>query len=591
MHKLIATPISIAVAASLLIAQSPSPEQDPVLRAMQAELDRSKALRVVDLDKPYYIEYSIEDADTFNASATLGGLVASTRARARIPQVQVRIGDYAFDNTNHVYSGYYSGARYDPEQWPLDNNYAILRQCFWLATDRAYKAALEGIARKRAALKNSANADTVPDFSKVQPVRDIRNIRIPEYVETPWTARVVKLSDIFNAYPELYTSSVNLQIFRGVSYFANSEGTVERTLDNVAEIHARASAQAADGMPLHDSATVAALELDGMPSELDLRGKFTEVAENMRALLKAPAAESYSGPVLFEGLAAAQLAAQLIGDNLRVSRRPVSDPGRPAPYVASEFETKLNSRILPDWMDVVDDGTQKEWRGRRLLGFFPYDLEGVAPKPVVAVEKGVLKSFITTRQPIRNMPGSTGSARLQGNFGTRAAAISNLFVKASRAQPAVQLKARLIDLIKQSNKPYGMLVRKLDYPSSASRGELQQLFARAGQSGGAVRPVSAPVLVYRVYPDGREELVRGLRFRNLSARSLRDILAASEESYAFDFINNAAPFAMIGAGGFLSPTTVVSPALLFEDLEMESAQDDVARPPVVPPPPIEAARR
>ncbi len=582
---------AIAAIAVTAMAQAPATDQDPVLRAMLAELDRSKALRVVDLDKPYYIEYSIEDADTYNVSATLGGLMNASRSRARVPQVQVRIGDYAFDNTNHVYSGYYSGARYDPEQWPLDNNYAILRQCFWLATDRSYKAALEGIARKRAALKNAANAEASPDFTKIEPVRDIQSIRVTEYAEAPWKDRVVKLSDVFTSYPELYTSSVNLQIFRGLSYFATSEGTVERTVDNVSEMHARASAQAADGMQLHDSASIATLELDNLPSELDARRKFTEVAENMRALLKAPVGDGYSGPVLFEGVAAAQLAAQLLGDNLRVSRRPISEPGRPAPYVPSEFETKLNSRILPDWIDVVDDGTQREWRGRRLLGYFPYDLEGVAPKPVVAVEKGVLKSFLTTRQPIRNMPGSTGSARLQGNYGTRAAAISNLFVKTSQAKPAAQLKAQLIDMIKKADKPYGLLVRKLDFPSSASRGELQQLFARMGQSGGSARPVSSPVMVYKVFPDGHEELVRGLRFRNLSARSLRDIVAASEESYAFDYINNAAPFAMIGAGGFLSPTTVVSPALLFEDVELERAQDDVARPPVVPPPPIEASRR
>jgi TldD protein len=589
MRTFIAGLLSIALAASALMAQSSVPDQDPVLRAMIDELERSRALRVVDLDKPYYIEYALEDTDTFNASATLGGLMVANRARARVPQVQVRIGDYDFDNTNHVYSGYYSGARYDPEQWPLDNNYTILRQCFWLATDRTYKAALEGMARKRAALKNAANAEKLADFSKMQPVREVESIRQQNYDESAWTHRVEKLSAIFTAYPELYASSVNLQVYRGISYFANSEGTVERTLDNVAEVHALASAQAPDGMPLHDSAGFGSLDLEGMPSDLDARRAFTTVADNVRALLKAPVGENYSGPVLFEGVAAAQLMAQLIGDNLRVSRRVISDPGRPAPHMASDFETKLNSRILPDWIDVVDDGTQKEWRGHRLLGFYPFDMEGVPPKPVIAVEKGVLKSFLTTRQPVRAASTSTGHARLQGNYGTRAAAISNLFVKPSQTKPAAELKAQLIGMIKQSDKPYGLLVRKLDYPSSASRRELQQLFAGMSQSGGSSHPVSPPILVYRIYPDGREELVRGLRFRNLSARALRDILAASEESYAFDFINNAAPFAMIGAGGFLAPSTVVSPALLFEEIELERSQDELSTPPVVPPPPIEVS--
>ena len=114
-----------------------------------------------------------------------------------------------------------------------------------------------------------------------------------------------------------------------------------------------------------------------------------------------------------------------------------------------------------------------------------------------------------------------------GGFGTRTAAIGNLFVKAGQTTPLADLKTRLIQLCKDRDKPYGMLVRKLDFPFSADNGELQALSSASTQSGGSVRPVSPPVLIYRVYPDGREELVRGLRFRGVSSRSLRDILAAN----------------------------------------------------------------
>jgi hypothetical protein len=135
--------IAVLAFTALSIGQAASPQQDPVLRAMTDELLRSRTLRVMELDKPYYIGYSLEDADTFTATAVFGSLLSSNRIRQRIPQVEVRIGDYQFDNTNHVYSGYYGGARYDPDRWPLDNNYGILRQCFWLATDRGYKSALD----------------------------------------------------------------------------------------------------------------------------------------------------------------------------------------------------------------------------------------------------------------------------------------------------------------------------------------------------------------------------------------------------------------------------------------------------------------
>jgi hypothetical protein len=146
------------------------------------------------------------------------------------------------------------------------------------------------------------------------------------------------------------------------------------------------------------------------------------------------------------------------------------------------------------------------------------------------------------------------------------------------------LKQQLIDLCKERGKPYGMLVRKLDYPFSAGFGELQSLAQGSQQSGGSVRPVSPPVLIYRVYPDGREELVRGLRFRGMSTRSLRDILAASEETALFEFVNNAAPLALLGAGGYLAPTSVISPALLFEEIELEIPQEQLPKRPIVSPP-------
>jgi len=149
---------------------------------------------------------------------------------------------------------------------------------------------------------------------------------------------------------------------------------------------------------------------------------------------------------------------------------------------------------------------------------------------------------------------------------------------------ALEEKKRLIDLITTRGKPYGMLVRKLDYPYSAGGSELQSLAQASAQSGGSARPVSPPLLIYRVYPDGREELVRGLRFRGLTTRTLRDILAASSETEMFDFVNVGAPLAILGAGGYLAPTSVISPGLLFDELELEPPQDQLPKQPIVPPP-------
>jgi hypothetical protein len=364
----------------------------------------------------------------------------------------------------------------------------------------------------------------------------------------------------------------------------NSEGAAERFQDDVVWLVARGETQAPEGTYIREGISVQSLKLETFPSEAELTRQITSLAERIRVRLKAPIAEAYTGPVLFEPEAAAQLFAQLIGDNLRAPRKPVSDGNRPVNFIPSEFDGRIGSRVLPEWMDVTDDPTQSEWHGKSLAGFYPFDVEGVRPQAVNVIEKGVFKAFLTTRQPVKGSAQSNGHARLSGGYGVKSAAIGNLFVKASQTESLGDLKKRLLQMLKDRDKPFGMLVRRLDYPFSSSGTDLQQLMAATAQSGGSARPASPPTLLFRVYPDGREELVRGVRFRALSTRSLRDIVAASTESVQFDFSNNSAPLAFLGAGGLIAPASVVAPAILFEELELERPQEQLPKPIIVPPP-------
>ena len=88
-------------------------------------------------------------------------------------------------------------------------------------------------------------------------------------------------------------------------------------------------------------------------------------------------------------------------------------------------------------------------------------------------------------------------------------------------------------------------------------------------------------MIYKVYPDGREELVRGMRFRSFNARSLKDILAAGNDSVVFEYMNNSAPFALIGGGSYTAETCVVAPSVLIDDLELHPVEDEQPKLPVV----------
>jgi predicted Zn-dependent protease len=504
--------------------------------------------------------------------------VHKRRERFRQPEVYVRVGDYKFDNTNFAGGGF-GGSRYDLERFPLENSYPVLRRYLWLETDSAYKSAVEAISRKRAALRNLSQNGDLNDFAHAEPLHSVHPFHALDLNEDAWADKVRALSAVFAEYPEVKDSRIELDASAGGYVVVNSEGTEVREPENVVYLRARAIAQAADGTTLRDAVTFHALDPVRMPPDAEMRRGVAGLAKNVVALAKAPKGEDYSGPVLFEGTAGAQVFAEVLGHNLSLTRRPAGGGGRGGGGVEpSELDSRLGARVLPDSFEVVDDPTQKEWRGRPLFGSYDVDREGVPAKALPLVQKGVLKGYLLTRQPVKGFEGSNGRARMPGNYGASTPSISNLFVSSSEGVSPADLKKQLIDLIQTRNKPYGILVRKMDFPSTASLDEVRRLIS-GGQGSG--HPVSMPILAYKVYPDGREELVRGLRFRGFSARSLKDILAAGNDSTVFDFMDNPAPFALIGANAYTSEACVVAPSILIDDLELHPVEEELPKLPVV----------
>lgn len=557
------------------------PGEDPVLQAMKLEMARTSPLNIIGGQRIYYLECALDDAVSFRATASLGALFSANSSAFRVPRVAVRIGEPKFDNTNYIFSEVFMGTRFDPDQFPIDNSMPALRQGFWLAIDRAYKTALEAMGRKRAALRNITQAEELPDFSEATPVKAIAPVPVFNVDEQAWKDRITRLSKVFAAYPEVYTSSVDFETSRDIYYFTNNEGTELRYTETFGFVRVRANGQAADGMRLREHAFFFASDAGKLPAEAEMEKGVRQMADNLRGLLKAPLGESYSGPVMFEAEASAQLFSDLIGGQAALMRKPVAEPGRPINLPTGELEGRLNARVLPPNFTVVDDPTQAVYKGRPLMGHFPVDLEGVKPQPVVLVDKGTFKNYLATRVPTRETKASNGHARLPGSFGGYVAYASNLFVKAEEGLPGDGLKKKLIEMIQQRNKPYGMLIRKLDYPSTAAFDELRGMMA-----GMTSRPAPLPLLAYKVYPDGREELVRGLRFRGLNVRALKDIVAVGAEESQFDYLANGAPFAIVGGGNYVFGCSTVAPAILFEDLELERPQMEQPKLPVVPAPPM-----
>jgi predicted Zn-dependent protease len=230
---------------------------------------------------------------------------------------------------------------------------------------------------------------------------------------------------------------------------------------------------------------------------------------------------------------------------------------------------------MPEFFDVVDDPSAA------LFGHEEVDEEGVAEQKVPLVEKGVLKDFLRTREPVRGYNESNGHARMAGT-----PVPTNLIVTARETAPLAELKQKMIDLCQQRGLAYGIVIRRMDFPSTATMEEARRNLAASGSG----RPVSLPLHVYRLYTDGHEELIRGVRLRGLNARSLKDILAAGNDSITFNYVENGAPFALMGLGGSSAEVSVVAPSVLIDDLELTKMDDELPKLPVVPAPALAASK-
>lgn len=541
-------------------------DKDAVWAAMQAELQRSMTLSLKQLERPYFVAYSIDDGKTWSASATLGGLTSANAGKFRRPSVQVRVGDYKFDNTNGGGGRGRGGASYELSGFPLDDDPLVIRQYLWLETDSAYKGAVQSIAQKRAAQGSVNQTEQLPDFAAAQPFTLLEDRPLIAFDDRTWSERTRRVSAVFGQFPNIRDSVVAYSAIDGVHRFINSEGTRIRQVQSEGSVQIRAAVQAPDGMMLRDSAVIYRLDLTKMPSEDELTKQARGVAEQLTKLATAPMGDAYSGPILFEGVASAQLMAEVLGRNLHINRSGVGGrggaggrggrggpAGRGGGGAATELEGRRGVRIMPDMFNVVDDPTLP------LFGHTEVDDEGVPSKPVSLVEKGVLKDFLRTRLPVQGFSESNGRALL-GN----SPAPTNLVVSTSEKSPVADLRKNMIDLCRQRGLAYGVIVRKLDFPS-------------AGGGGGG--QISAPLYIYRLYLDGHEEMIRGVRLRSVNARSLKDILLAGDDAATLDYVE-----------GGSADVTVVAPSVLIDDLELEKVGDTLPKLPFAPPPVVAQAR-
>jgi predicted Zn-dependent protease len=530
----------------------------PLIAAMQTELDRSFKVLGGQLPAAYFIGYTVTDTQRAEVSGSNGALLSSSEGRNRWLQVSVRTGTYTLDNTHKV--GEQRMASGGPgTAIPVDNDTEVVRRAIWLETDGQYRNAAEALIKIRSS--KEVKADTAegraPDFSHEQPHKSIEAEVSFALDRKPWEERVRAYTKTFRESPDILNSIVTYSALAQNSYLVNTEGTQLQHGQIRYRLELFIQGKASDGMNIERYYNFDWVDPKDAPSDKEVATASATLRKEMEGLVKAPLNEPSVGPALLTGRAAAVFFHEVFGHRAEGHRQKDITEGQ-------TFAKKVGEPILPDFLSIVDDPTEKKEGHEDLLGYYRFDDEGVSTHEVVLVDHGVLKNFEMSRSPLADFPHSNGHGRRQLGA-TPVSRQGNLIVKSSKAVTNAQLRAKLIELVKAQNKQYGLLIDDIAGGFTfTGRGQPQAFQVQ-------------PLVVYKVFADGKpDELVRGVDIVGTPLAALTKIVATGDTAEVFN--------GYCGAESGSVPVSAVAPAILTSELEVQKKQADTDAPPILPPP-------
>ncbi len=544
------------------VAQAAPPDasakRSPLLAAMQAELDRSfKTLSAQD-PPAYYLGYTITDTQRAEVSGSNGALLSSSENHNRWLEVSVRTGSYDLDNTHKV--GTRQEQRGGPgEPVPIDDDTEVLRRAIWLETDKQYRSAAEALIKIKTGkeVKVETAEGAAPDFTHEQSHTYIGPETSFKLERKPWEEKVRAYTKEFRDSPAVINSIVTFTAQAQNAYQTSSEGTQLQYGQIRYRLELFIQGKAPDGMDLERYYNFDWVNPSDAPDDKAVYAAGATMRKELEGLVAAPINEPSVGPALLTGRAAAVFFHEVFGHRAEGHRQKDVAEGQ-------TFAKKVDQAILPDFLSIVDDTTMRKLGPTDLLGYYEYDDEGVKAHRVTLVDHGVLKDFEMSRSPLVGFPHSNGHGRRQ----LGASPVSrqgNLIVESSKQVTNAELRVKLLELIKQQHKEFGLMID-----------DIAGGFTFTGRGQPQAFQV-LPLVVYKVFADGRpDQLVRGVDIVGTPLASLTKIVATGDTMEVFN--------GYCGAESGSVPVSAAAPAILTSELEVQKKESSTDRPPILPSP-------
>jgi len=560
MHRKLIPLVVALLAGPVVAAQAQEAQPAKVLQAMKAELARSFETLKSQPTPPYFISYEITEDAVVSVTGSFGKIEQSSEDRRRQLDIDVRVGDNSLDNTHAIRSGFPGFASFDSFSFiemPIEDDPEAIRGTLWYYTDRKYKRAAEQLTQVKTNVQVKVEQeDKSADFSREPPEKYAEEIPPLKADRHEWEEKIRKYTAPFARYGDIYEAQATFMADRETRWYTNTEGSEIQVSQVFYRLSIMAFTKAEDGMELPRYESYVAFTPEGLPDDAAVLKAVEKMIRDLQALRTAPVVDPYTGPAILSGRASAVFFHEVFGHRIEGHRQKEEEEGQ-------TFKKKVNEKVLPESFSVFSDPTLGRLGSSDLVGAYHYDNEGVRARRVTVVENGVFKNFLMSRSPIEGFPHSNGHGRRQQGF-PPVARQSNLLVQVTHPLTRDALKKMLLDQIKKEKKPFGLFFDDIQGGFTITQRTVPNAFN------------VLPVMVYRVYPDGREELVRGVDLIGTPLIAFSKIVAGDDQMGVFNGI--------CGAESGSVPVAAASPDILISQIEVQKKEKSQERPPLLPPP-------
>ncbi len=528
-----------------------------VLTAMEQELKRSQnKLKLGDYDPLYYISYQIKDNEYTIIHGKYGAILSSDKNRTRRLFVDVRVGDYEFDNSIRGRSGG-KFPFHDASYIPIDNDPDAIKTVLWQVTDYTYKEALKQYFNKKADSVQEVKVEEIPSFTKEKTHVYYGPQLGLEFNEKKWEENIRDISSVYKEYKELLDSSVTITAQKETVYFVNSEGSRYIRDEILYSIDAEAVARTKDGKTITNTRSMYFVSNDEIPTPENIKKELREMMDETIAMSNAAPLQPLTVPVLLEPEAAGVVFHEALGHRLEGERQIDDNEGQ-------TFKEKVGKKIIPEFLSMIDDPTLGSYNGTHLMGMYPFDDQGVPGQRVVLIENGVLKNFLMSRTPVNGFDKSNGHGR--SSYGRAPMArMSNTIIESDNQYSKQELKKLLLEEVKKQNKPFGLIIKKMRGGETNTSSYNFQAFR------------ATPIVIYKVDPDtGEETPVRDIEIVGTPLVSVNKIVATGDDYGIFN--------GFCGAESGYVPVSTVAPSILVSEMEFQRTSSKKEKHPLLPPP-------